>query len=105
MASFNQNQYKGGQQADSLKPNPKPDAQTVEDFHSNSDLDVRPEAQHHTLGPSPSQAAPGNHTHNGSDSLQLLGGVIIAGSRGGNTALASVIAALVALGAKDTTTA
>lgn len=94
----------GNPLADALKSNPKPDAQTVEDFHSNSDLDVRPEAQHHSLGPSPSQAAAGNHTHNGSDSVQLLAGVTLVGSRGGNVALVSVISALVALGAKDTTT-
>lgn len=91
-------------QADALTPNPKPTAQEVEDFHSNADTDVRPEAIHHTLGPSPTQAAPGNHVHNGSDSPLLLEGIQIVGSRGGNAALASVIAALVKLGAKDTST-
>lgn len=98
-------QYGSKKQAEALTPNPKPDAQAVEDFHSNADTDVRPESLHHTLGPSPSQAAPGNHTHNGSDSPQLLEGVTLVGSRGGNAALASVISALVKLGAQDTTTA
>jgi hypothetical protein len=91
--------------AKSLSDNPKPDAQVVEDFHANSDLDVRPEAQHHTIGPQPAQAASGAHTHNGSDSVQLLAGVTIVGARGGNTAVASIIAALVKLGATDSTTA
>lgn len=91
-------------QADTLTPNPKPPAQEVEDFHSNADTDVRQEAIHHTLGPSPTQAAAGNHTHNGSDSPLLLEGVQLVGSRGGNAALTSVIGALVRLGAKDTTT-
>ena len=105
MSNFDPRQYMGGKQASNLTPNPKPDAQVVEDFHTNSDIDVRPEAHHHSLGPSPSQAAAGNHTHNGSDSLQLLGAVTLTGSRGGNAALASVISALVALGAKDVTSA
>lgn len=95
----------GNPLAPALSSNPKPEAPVVEDFHTNSDLDVRPESQHHSLGPSPSQASPGNHSHNGSDSVQLLSGVTIVGSRGGNAALASVIAALVSLGAKDQSTA
>ena len=98
-------QYGSKKQAQVLTPNPKPDAQAVEDLHTNSDLDVRPESQHHTLGPSPSQAAAGNHTHDGSDSPQLLTGLTITGSRGGNTALVSVIGALVRLGANDSSTA
>lgn len=34
-----------------------------DDAHANSDVDTDRSAQHHTLGPSPLQAAPGNHTH------------------------------------------
>jgi hypothetical protein len=52
--------------------NPKPPAQAVEDFHTNSDSDARAESQHHTLGPSPSQASPGDHTHDGGDSALIL---------------------------------
>lgn len=37
--------------------------------------------------------------------MQLLAGVTLTGSRGGNIALLSVIQALVALGATDSTTA
>lgn len=92
-------------QADALTPNSKPNAQEVEDFHSNADTDVRPEAIHHTLGSSPNQASPGNHVHNGSDAPLLLEGVQLTGSRGGNAAVASIISALVKLGATDTTTA
>lgn len=85
--------------------NPKPAANVVDDFHTNSDLDTRPESQHHTLGPGDSQASPGNHQHDGGTSPLLLTGFTISGSRGGNTALPSLIACLVRLGATDSTTA
>jgi len=85
--------------------NQKPSAQTVSDFHTNSDVDTRPESLHHTLGPGPAQAAPGNHQHDGGDSELLLTGFTITGSRGGNVALVSIIAALVRLGVTDNTTA
>jgi phage terminase large subunit-like protein len=35
----------------------------VEEFHVNDDVDVRPESHHHTTGPGPAQAAPGDHNH------------------------------------------
>jgi hypothetical protein len=88
-----------------LQENPKPSADAVEDFHTNSDLDTRPEAQHHSLGPNSAQAAPGDHMHDGGSSSLLLAGVTLSGSRGGNVALVSVIAALAKLGATDNTTA
>lgn len=81
-----------------------PTAREVTTFHTNADTDTRREAIHHTLGPQVNQAASGAHVHNGSDSPQLLAGVTITGSRGGNTALTSVIAALVRLGAVDSST-
>ena len=80
------------------------DATQVDDFHEQSDLNTRSEAQHHTLGPSQNQAAPGNHTHDGGTSVPLWDGNTLSGSRGGNMALASVIAALVQKGAIDATT-
>ena len=40
--------------------NPKPTAQAVADFHTNSDADSRAESLHHTLGPNPNQASPGD---------------------------------------------
>jgi hypothetical protein len=85
--------------------NPKPDSQVVDDFHTNSDLDMRQESQHHTLGAGQNQAAPGNHTHRGGDSELLLTGLTITGSRGGNAALLSVINILVELGATNSSTA
>lgn len=86
---------------DESKPAPK----VVKDFHTNSDLDEDAESQHHTLGVGKNQAARGDHTHNGSDSALLLGSLEITGTRGTATAIPSIIAALVQLGAKDSTTA
>lgn len=80
------------------------DATQVDDFHEQSDLNTRSEAQHHTLGPSQNQAAPGNHNHDGGTSIPLWEGNTITGSRGGNMALSSVIAILVQKGAVDATT-
>lgn len=81
------------------------DATQVEKLHDQSDSDTRSESQHHTLGSGQNQAAPGNHTHDGSNSTFLWAGVTITGARGGNQALASVISALVQKGAVDSTTA
>lgn len=83
----------------------RPAPQIVEDFHTNSDVNRDKDAQHHTIGTEEFQAAAGSHTHNGSDSLQLLTSEEIIGSRGGNTALKSVIDILVRMGAKDSSTA
>lgn len=83
----------------------QPGSRVVADFHTNSDVDESKESQHHTLGQGEGQAAPGNHRHNGADSPLLLAGVKLSGSRGTNTALVSIIGALVQLGAEDATTA
>lgn len=79
--------------------------ETVEKMHQFDDVDVRPEAHHHTLGAAPAQAAPGSHRHRGGDSELLLSGSTLSGSRGSATAMVSIIAQLVALGATDSTTA
>jgi hypothetical protein len=84
--------------------NPKPPSQVVDDFHENSDLDSRAESQHHTLGPNPNQAAPGNHRHDGGDSSLLLEGETISGSRATDAWRISVNAILVRLGAVDNST-
>ena len=84
--------------------NPKPPAQVVDDFHTNSDIDSRAEAQHHTLGPQPTQASPGDHTHDGGDSRLLLEGTVLAGSRDSDAWRQAVNAILVRLGASDQTT-
>jgi hypothetical protein len=83
----------------------RPDSNTVSEFHVNADTDTTPSSIHHTIGPGVNQAASGQHNHDGSNSPLLLEGVVIAGARGGNTALASVISALVKMGATDNTTA
>ena len=82
----------------------KPTTEEVDNFHTNSDVDLRKESQHHTLGSSPSQAAPGNHTHDGGDSPLILEGMTISGSRGSDTWRLSVNAMLVRLGATDAST-
>lgn len=46
--------------------------QAFELAHTTSDVDFEPSSFHHTLGKSPLQAAPGNHTHD-----LRLGGVAI----------------------------
>lgn len=77
----------------------------VEKMHRYDDLDVRPESHHHSLGPGQAQASPGTHRHRGGDSELLLAGQTITGSRGSATAMVSIISALVALGATDSSTA
>lgn len=85
------------------------EAQEVSDFHNNSDVDGSRMAQHHTLGAGARQASPGNHSHDGGDSViitdTLLADVTIVGSRSSGAALQSVITALTKLGATDGTTA
>lgn len=77
----------------------------VEKIHRKADTDIRRESIHHTLGPRPSQAASGDHKHDGSDSPLLLEGLTISGSRASSTAiLPSIIAGLVRLGMTDSST-
>ena len=84
---------------------PSPPADVVDRFHNNADTDKRKEAVHHTIGTGPNNAASGDHVHDGSSGVALMEGITITGSKGGNTALASVINALVTtFGAKDSTT-
>lgn len=80
------------------------DSQSVTEFHKKDDLDAAPFAHHHTLGNRPGQAAAGDHIHNGTNGKRILAGTTITGSKGGNAALASVIAALVKLGVTDSST-
>tara|TARA_R110002020_G_scaffold404912_1_gene614971 strand:+ start:11567 stop:11860 length:294 start_codon:yes stop_codon:yes gene_type:complete len=94
-----------GEGVDLTQKGRSPSAEEVQNFHTNADTDSRREAIHHTLGAGDNQAASGNHDHRGGNSVQLLTGITMTGSRGGNVALLSVIQALVALGATDSTTA
>lgn len=82
----------------------KPSATQVRDFHTYADTDATSDSLHHTLGPGQNQAASGVHRHNGNDSPLLGEGISITGAKGGNTALASVIAAMVQMfGVTDST--
>lgn len=81
------------------------DSQAVTEFHKKDDLDASAVAHHHTLGNKPGQASPGDHVHNGINGKRILAGTTITGSRASGAALVSVIAALVKLGAKDSTVA
>lgn len=51
-------------------------SEQVNIFHLNSDKDAGPGALHHTLGLGPTQASPGNHTHDGRNSKRIKGGDI-----------------------------
>lgn len=79
----------------------------VAEIHRDSDLDLRRESYHHTLGSRSVQASPGDHTHDGGSSPSLLDGIIFTGSRGSATAsvLAQVLNALTGIGATNSTSA
>lgn len=88
------------------KTQQKPSPREVADFHTNDDVDSRTQAHHHTLGSRHEQAAPGDHAHDGGTSTSQiipLNGFNITGSRSSGAALNSIIAALVQLGAKNST--
>lgn len=82
----------------------RPAPKVVSEFHTNDDVDSSSDAHHHTLGPGANQAAPGYHNHDGSNSVALLEGFTLTGSKSTGAALASAISALVMLGAQDETT-
>lgn len=88
----------------SINSEDRPGPKVVSEFHVNSDKDSSADAQHHTLGPGVNQAASGAHNHDGTNSPRLLDGFILSGSKTTGAALASVISALVMLGAQDETT-
>lgn len=79
-------------------------ARDVQDLHRNADTDTGVFALHHTLGIGQNQSSPGNHIHDGKSSKALTGyvtnssPVVVTGSRGGNAALASLLAALATKG-------
>jgi hypothetical protein len=81
------------------------DARTVLAFHRNSDLDSRPEAQHHALGKGRNQACEGGHTHDGTTSNVLLSATIT-GSRANNMAsiMDQLLTELTKLGITNATT-
>ena len=94
-----------GQGVDLTQKDRPPTAEEVETAHTNADTDSRKESIHHTLGAGENQAAPGTHNHRGGDSVQLLSGITITGSRGSDAWRLSITQALVALGVTDSSTA
>ena len=82
-----------------------PSAEVVAQLHKNASVDRRPEDIHHMLGLGPNSASRGSHSHDGTDSMLLLEGFSITGSKASpSTVFPSIINALVRLGAKDATT-
>lgn len=81
------------------------DARVVGEIHRNADTDNDKVSIHHTIGPGANQVASGRHNHDGTETPALLDGINLTGAKAGNAALASVIAALVVLGATDNTSA
>jgi hypothetical protein len=82
-----------------------PTAQQVNEFHRNSDLDKDRESQHHSLGPSRYQAAPGDHNHDGSSSSLIFDNVTITGSKSSGAAFTNLMVQLAKIGLIDGTTA
>lgn len=89
----------------SVNSNFRPNQRIVNEFHTNDDLDRDGSSHHHSLGLGTNQASSGAHNHDGTNSVQLLAGFTLTGSRASGAALISVIDALQQLGATDSTTA
>lgn len=76
------------------------DRKTNSDLHLEAhrigDLDSGPNSQHHTLGSGRNQSSPGDHIHDGGRSKKLGAGMglTLSGPKGGNVALANLIAML-----------
>lgn len=78
------------------KSNPAPDPRDVNFFHTRADTDSGTGSMHHTLGTGHNQGSYGDHNHDGSNSRLLAynRGLTISGAKGGNAAVASIIAML-----------
>lgn len=66
------------------------DPKGVDQGHQNSDLNSSIFAQHHNLGPTPNQASPGDHVHDGSNSKQFNDLSILGLLTAGNIAWGSI---------------
>ena len=86
--------------------NESADAQTVNKFHNNSDVDDGPNAQHHTIGPGVHQSASGAHNHRDGNGVPILLDFVLTGEKSGENSvvISSIISALQILGAEDKTT-
>lgn len=65
-------------------------------LHNNSDVDASTFSQHHTLGIKHTNASYGDHVHDGKSSRKVGAnmGLSVTGSKGGNVALANLLAML-----------
>lgn len=68
-------------------PTPETPAESVNHFHTNSDVDTGIKAQHHTLGKRRFQASPGDHIHDGNNSSVLSDYVPIVSIQAGAKAM------------------
>lgn len=102
------NRYGDNRKDPAPKPkaeDPSPPNKVVSDFHKNASVDTSDTDIHHTLGAKEGQASPGPHTHDGGTSPLILEGYILTGPKANSAlVLPSIIACLVRLGAKDSTT-
>lgn len=102
------NRYGDNRKDPAPKPkeeDPSPPTKVVTDFHKNAPVDTSDTDIHHTLGSKEGQASPGPHTHDGGTSALLLEGMIITGSKSSPVTMwPSIIAGLVRLGMKDSST-
>jgi hypothetical protein len=80
----------------SEKGSVNPSPEEVKAFHTRADTDSSTTSQHHTLGTRRNQASFGSHIHDGVDSKIIASGqgLILVGAKGGNVALANLIAML-----------
>lgn len=85
-------------------PPAAPAYETVQTFHTNADVDADTNALHHTLGGQASEAAPGDHTHDGGSSTPLFQGQSVSGVRGSQAYYQSLEALLTQLGAGNSAT-
>ncbi len=70
----------------------------VAELHSFSDLDSALNAQHHSIGPGPTQVAGGDHKHDGRATRKIFTPLTVTGSRGANVALANLLTSLATQG-------
>lgn len=75
---------------------PETTPREVREYHTKDDCDTDVNSHHHTIGPRRTQAAPGNHVHDGKLGSKVGAGMglTINGAKGGNAALGSLITML-----------
>lgn len=80
----------------------------VTELHRKSDTNLRPDSIHHTLGGRAVQGSPGDHTHDGGTSAQLVATTISGSKTTSLATLAAVVGSLIdslaAIGITNATT-